>query len=102
MGKKLPHRDRLAFLRINSFKFSDDKPLLCFVLCLGPAKVNKVKNFLGPYYMIKHVLPFVSGLQEFVLVDFISQNKAKILYKIKIGQNSLHQKFPNPYKNEKT
>ena len=70
---------------------------------LGPAKVNKVKIFLGPYYMIKHVLTFVSGLQKYVLVDFISQNKVKILYKVKTGQNSLHQKFfnPNPYKNEK-
>ena len=70
---------------------------------VGPAKVNKVKNFLGPYYVIKHVLTFVSGLQEFVLVDSISQNKVKIMYKGKTGQNSLHQKFPNPnpYKNEK-
>ena len=52
--------------------------------------------------MITHVLTFVSGLQESVLVDFISQNKVKILYKVKTGQNS-HQKFPNPnpYKNEK-
>ena len=54
--------------------------------------------------MIKHVLTFVSGLQESVLVDFLSQNKVKILYKVKTGQNSLHQKFPKPnsYKNEKT
>ena len=51
--------------------------------------------------MIKHVLTFVSGLQESVLVDFISQNKVKILYKVKNGQNSLHHKFPNSYKNEK-
>ena len=53
--------------------------------------------------MIKHVLTFVSGLQECVLIDFISQNIVKILYKVKTGQNSLHQKFsnPNPYKNEK-
>ena len=55
--------------------------------------------------MMKHVLTFVSGLQESVLVDFISQNKVKIMYrpKGKTGQNSLHQKFPNPnpYKNEK-
>ena len=43
--------------------------------------------------MIKHVLTFVSGLQESVLVDFISQNEVKILYKVKTGQNSLHQKF---------
>ena len=60
------------------------------------AKVNKVKKILGPFHMIKHVLTFVSGLQESVLVDFISQNKAKILYKVKTDQNSLHQKFPNP------
>ena len=39
-----------------------------------PAKVNKVKIFSGPCYMIKRVLTFVSGLQESVLVDFISQN----------------------------
>ena len=54
--------------------------------------------------MIKHVQTFVSGLQESVLVDFISQNKVKILYKVKTGPNSLHQKFPNPnpYKNKKT
>ena len=55
--------------------------------------------------MIKHVLTFVSGLQqESVLVDFIRQNKVKILYKVKTGQNSLHQKFPKPkpYKNEKS
>ena len=53
--------------------------------------------------MIKHVLTFVAGLQESVLVDFISQNKAKVLYKVKTGQNYLHQKFPDPqpYKNEK-
>ena len=50
--------------------------------------------------MIKHVLTFVSGLES-VLVDFIGQNKVKILYKVKTGQNSFHQKFPNPYKNEK-
>ena len=53
--------------------------------------------------MIKHVQTFVSDLQESVLVDFISQNKVKILYKVKTGQNFLHQKFPNPkpYKSEK-
>ena len=67
-------------------------------LWLGP---GKVKMILGPYYMIKHVPTFVSGLQESVLVDFISQNKVKILYKVKSGQNFLHQKLPNPYKHEK-
>ena len=59
---------------------------------LGPAKVNKVKIFSGPCYMIKCVLTFVSGVQESVLVDVISQNK------VKICQTCLYQKFP--YKNE--
>ena len=45
-------------------------------LSLRPAKVNKVKIFSGPYYMIKRVLTFVSGVQESVLVDFICQNFA--------------------------
>ena len=49
--------------------------------------------------MIKRVLTFVSGVQEFVLLDFISQNKVKILHKVKTCQNSLHQKFP--YKTNK-
>ena len=48
--------------------------------------------------MIKRVITFVSGVQEFVLVDFISQNKVKILHKVKTCQNCLHQKFP--YKNK--
>ena len=68
------------------------------VLWLGPTKVNKVKVFSGPCYMIKRVLTFVSGVQESVLVDFISQNKVKILHKVKTCQNCFHQKFP--YKNE--
>ena len=53
--------------------------------------------------MIKHVLTFVSGIQESVLLDFISQNKVTILYKVKNCQNYLYQKFftPNPYKNQK-
>ena len=34
--------------------------------------------------MIIYVLTFVSGVQESVLVDFISQNKVKFLYKVKI------------------
>ena len=42
--------------------------------------------------MIKCVLTFLSGVQEYVLVDVISQNK------VKICQNCLYQKFP--YKNE--
>ena len=56
----------------------------CQMLFLGPAKVNEVKIFSGPCYMIKCVLTFVSGVQESVLVDFISQNKVKILHKVKI------------------
>ena len=54
-----------------------------------------VRIFLGHPYMIKRVPTFVSGLQESVLVDFISQNKVKILHKVKTCQNSLHQKFPS-------
>ena len=34
--------------------------------------------------MIKCVLTFVSGVQESVLEDFISQNEVKILHKVKI------------------
>ena len=45
--------------------------------------------------MIKRVLTFVSGVQESVLLDFISQNKVKILHEVKTCQNCLHQKFPN-------
>ena len=48
--------------------------------------------------MIKCVLTFVSGVQESALVDFISQNKVKILHKVKICQNCLYQKFS--YKNK--
>ena len=48
--------------------------------------------------MIKRVLTFVLGVQESVLVDFLSQNKVKILHKVKTCQNCPHQKFP--YKNE--
>ena len=48
--------------------------------------------------MIKCVLTFVSGVQESVLVDFIRQNKVKILHEVKICQNCLYQKFP--YKNK--
>ena len=50
--------------------------------------------------MIKRALTFVSGVQESVLLDFISQNKVKALHKVKTCQKCLHQKFP--YKNEKT
>ena len=48
--------------------------------------------------MIKRALTFVSDVHESVFVDFISQNKVKILHKVKTCQNSLHQNFP--YKNE--
>ena len=48
--------------------------------------------------MIKCVPTFVSGVQESVLVDFISQNKVKVLHKVKICQSCLYQKLP--YKNE--
>ena len=51
--------------------------------------------------MIKHALTFVSGVQESILVDFIRQNKVKILYKVKTCQSCLYQKFLNPYKIEK-
>ena len=47
-----------------------------FILSVGAAKVNKVKIFSRPCYMIKRVLTFVSDVQESVLVDFISQNFA--------------------------
>ena len=40
--------------------------------------------------MIKCVLTFVSGVQESVLVDFISQNKVKILHK---GKFCIKAKF---------
>ena len=49
--------------------------------------------------MIEHVHTFVSGVQESVLLDFVCQNKVKILHKVKTCQNCLHQKFP--YKNKK-
>ena len=49
-------------------------------LLVGPAKVNKVKIFLRPYYMMKRILTFVSDVQESVLLDFITQNKVKILH----------------------
>ena len=49
--------------------------------------------------MMKRVLTFVSGVQEFALQDFMSENKVKISHYVKTCQNCLHQKFP--YKNEK-
>ena len=49
-------------------------------LLLGPAKVNKVKIFSGPCYMIKRVLTLVLAVQESVLVAFISQNIVKIVF----------------------
>ena len=47
--------------------------------------------------MIKCVLTFVSGVQESVLVDFISQNKVKILHIVKICQNCLYQIKSNKF-----
>ena len=47
--------------------------------------------------MIKCVLTFVSGVRESVLIDFIRQNKVKILHKVKICQNCPYQKFPNKH-----
>ena len=52
----------------------------------------KSKFFSGPCYMIKRVPTFVSGVQESVLVDFISQNDVKILHIVKTCQNCLYQK----------
>ena len=60
---------------------------------VGPAKANKVKIFSGPCYMIKRVLTFVLGVQESVLVDFISQNKVKNLQKVKTCQNYIFLYF---------
>ena len=48
--------------------------------------------------MIKRVLTFISGVQESVLLNFMSQNKVKTLHEVKTCQNCLHQKFP--YKNK--
>ena len=47
--------------------------------------------------MIKCVLTFVSGIQESVLVDFISQNKVKILHKVKICQNQTKSSLHSPH-----
>ena len=44
--------------------------------------------------MIKRALTFDSSVQESILVDFLSQNKVKILHKAKTCQNYLYQKFP--------
>ena len=59
------------------------------MLLVGPTKANKVKIFLGPCYMIKRAQTFVSGVQESILVDFRSQNKVKILHKVKTCQYCL-------------
>ena len=40
--------------------------------------------------MIKRVLTFVSGVQESVLVDFLSQNIFKNLRKVKTCQTCLY------------
>ena len=53
------------------------------------AKVHKAKIFSRPC-----ILLFVSGVQqESVLLDFISQNKVKILLKVKTCQNCLYQQL---------
>ena len=65
----------------------------CNASSLGPAEVNKVKIFSGTCYIIKRILTLVSGAQESVLVNFISQNKDKILIKVKICQNCFYQNF---------
>ena len=65
----------LLFVQVTLSHFSKFK-IIVGMLLLGSAKVNKVKIFLGPCYTIKCVLTFVSGVQESVLVDFISQNFA--------------------------
>ena len=44
-------------------------------LLLGSVKAES-QNILGPHYMIKHELTFASGVQESVLLDFLSQNLA--------------------------
>ena len=48
--------------------------------------------------MIKCELTFITGVQESVLVDFIRQNKVKILRKVKTCQSCLYQKFPQKNK----
>ena len=48
--------------------------------------------------MIKPAPMFVLGVQESVFVDFVSQNKVKILHEVKTCQDFFYQKFP--YKNE--
>ena len=50
--------------------------------------------------MIKRELTFVSGVQEFVLVDFISQNKDKCGIKLKLVKIVFIKKFP--YENEQS
>ena len=67
-------------------------------MLVGSAKVTKVKIFSEPRYMIKRLLTFVSGVQESVLVRFITQNKIKVLHKVKTCQKCLYRIFPQ--KNE--
>ena len=43
--------------------------------------------------MIKRVQIFVSGVEESVLIDFIGQNKVKILHEVKTCQKCLYEKF---------
>ena len=74
------------------YNYTNERKFFKNVLLVGPAKLNKVKIFSGPCYMIKSVLTFVSDVHQSVLVDLISQNK------VKTCQNCLRQKFP--HKNE--
>ena len=54
---------------------------------------NRDKIFSEPFYMIKSVLTFVSSVHEFVLVDFLSQNKVQISHIVKTWQNCLIKNF---------
>ena len=62
--------------------------------CLSIGEILAAKNANDTLALGLSTPPFrvVSGVQESVLVDFISQNK------VKICQNCLYQKYP--YKNE--
>ena len=67
---------------------------------IGRAKVNKVKNFSEPHLHVETCTDVRFRCSGVCFVDFIRQNKAKILHKVKTCQNCLQQNFP--YKNEKT
>ena len=61
------------------------------MLLVGSAKVSKVKILSGPCHMIKGVPTFVSCVQVSVSVVFLSQNKVKILLKVKACQHFEHE-----------